>query len=356
MGAERVNRIGYIDGLRAIAVLSVIATHVALYTKHGGGLLWTLAHEGHHGVDLFFVLSGFCLSYPTLSRLHTGSASFDTAAYAAKRVVRIIPPYWIAIALLAALGPVKVPLADVLRQAAFLDRDTQMLSGSFWSLPIEFRWYFVFPFALVLWAKNERAFFAALALIYLGQATRLVSIDFVVLPKFMLGIVAAAVSIRRPSWSRWAAIAIAPAIVLAFVASPPGDNAATSIFWDVAMFTLVVGGAQIRFLRIRPLVWIGVASYSIYLMNSPAIMLAARYGWLAAATAAIACGALFWMVGERPFVQHTALRSRIIVDCTAVAVQIAKLLRIRVLIPMRASALPPFPDLQPANTAQAAPR
>src|SRR5581483_4819865 len=55
--------------------------------------------HGNHGVDLFFVLSGFCLSYPTLAKLRTeGTASFEIARYAAHRLVRIVPPYWLAIA------------------------------------------------------------------------------------------------------------------------------------------------------------------------------------------------------------------------------------------------------------------
>jgi peptidoglycan/LPS O-acetylase OafA/YrhL len=51
-------RLGYIDGLRAIAVLLVILFHSRV---HAPGV--TLNHfflEGTHGVDLFFVLSGFC--------------------------------------------------------------------------------------------------------------------------------------------------------------------------------------------------------------------------------------------------------------------------------------------------------
>ena len=66
------HRIGYIDGLRAVAVLSVVACHCASiypadFTQHP--ILWRTLLAGKHGVDLFFVLSGFCLAYPTLKRL-----------------------------------------------------------------------------------------------------------------------------------------------------------------------------------------------------------------------------------------------------------------------------------------------
>lgn len=70
------SRVGYVDGLRAIAVLGVVASHS-----------WPWFHYGQRGVDLFFVLSGFSLSYPTLLQLHSeGLANFDVAAFAARRL------------------------------------------------------------------------------------------------------------------------------------------------------------------------------------------------------------------------------------------------------------------------------
>src|SRR5579872_2838914 len=82
-------RLAYIDVLRAVAVLMVV-------TLHAGILPW-----GYLGVDLFFILSGFCLSYPTLAKLHRdGATSFDLRAFAARRLVRIVPPYYAAIAMM----------------------------------------------------------------------------------------------------------------------------------------------------------------------------------------------------------------------------------------------------------------
>ncbi|HLN47856.1 MAG TPA: hypothetical protein VK216_06280, partial [Magnetospirillaceae bacterium] len=52
-------RIHYVDGLRAVAVLAVLFSHVATYdlNLHQGPLLHGML-EGAHGVDLFFVISG----------------------------------------------------------------------------------------------------------------------------------------------------------------------------------------------------------------------------------------------------------------------------------------------------------
>src|SRR5690242_19069564 len=59
------HRIAYVDGLRAVAVLLVVAFHAAKYSGMSpAGPMASLLRAGSHGVDLFFVLSGFCLSYP----------------------------------------------------------------------------------------------------------------------------------------------------------------------------------------------------------------------------------------------------------------------------------------------------
>ena len=95
-------RVGYIDGLRALAVLSVLVFHSALSNPVAaakGGVIALVFTQGCHGVDLFFVISGFCLSYPVLKKVYErGSYQFDLCGYLARRVIRIVPPYYAAIA------------------------------------------------------------------------------------------------------------------------------------------------------------------------------------------------------------------------------------------------------------------
>ena len=130
------HRIAYIDGLRAIAVLSVVASHAYPIIRHRAQSDMDVLGITF-GVNLFFVISGFCLAYPALRKLHDlGSADFDLARYAAHRFVRIVPPYYIAIALLYAASFFvpwvnHVSLYDVVRQALFLDRDTNLLTRRF---------------------------------------------------------------------------------------------------------------------------------------------------------------------------------------------------------------------------------
>lgn len=98
-------RLAHIDGLRAIAVLGVVMHHIAKYDHHLATSPWRHAlREGAHGVDLFFVISGFCLSYPLIVRMHgAGDATLRVAHYFARRLVRIVPPYYAAVAALLLL-------------------------------------------------------------------------------------------------------------------------------------------------------------------------------------------------------------------------------------------------------------
>ncbi len=59
-------RIAHVDGLRAVAVLLVVACHTAKWDPRlGQGPALQALLQGTHGVDLFFVLSGFLSLVPS---------------------------------------------------------------------------------------------------------------------------------------------------------------------------------------------------------------------------------------------------------------------------------------------------
>lgn len=300
------SRVGYVDGLRAIAVLGVVASHS-----------WPWFHYGQRGVDLFFVLSGFCLSYPTLLQLHSeGLANFDVAAFAARRLVRILPPYWLAIGLIFLLDPqMRVSLIDVVRQGLFLDRSTALVNSSFWTLPIEFRWYFAFPVLLWLWVRSPRAFGLLGVLCVVSWGTGADSADLELLPAFMLGIVAADMRARELPLAPWL-------VVVGIVAAIWGAAGTRNDFsnmphegWQIAAFAFVVCAGAVpwlqRVLSVRPLAAIGTASYSIYLVNLPVIFALRQFNPWLTALAGILVGGAFWVLCERPFV-YTRLRERLL--------------------------------------------
>jgi peptidoglycan/LPS O-acetylase OafA/YrhL len=305
-------RIRYVDGLRAVAVLSVVAFHAGKYSRADLAHLFPrIVMQGHHGVELFFVISGFCLSYPALCIVYErGMASFDIVAYGAKRLTRILPPFYAAIALFAVIGPQKVPAVDIIRQALFIDKGTQLLNSSFWSLPVEFRWYFVFPLLLLLWVRAPRAFLCVIGALFVLQQTRAESTDLVALPAFMLGIIAADFAIRPRSISKFAVPLCALVTVAAFLRSSPLDTGTeTSVLWELAVFLFVIAAGATpwiaRVLSNAVLVFVGVASYSIYLCHELGVYYGEHWGYTpwVAGTASIALGIAFWCLFERPFMR-----------------------------------------------------
>jgi peptidoglycan/LPS O-acetylase OafA/YrhL len=329
------DRLAYIDGLRAIAVLLVMIFHARVHMP--SVKLEHVFLEGTHGVDLFFVLSGFCLAAPTLLRLQReGTVRFNVVGYAARRLLRIFPPYAVAViafslvAWYAVSKGIPLPLGmrphfewtDVAGELLFFDRTNQHINQSFWSLAIEFRWYFIFPVMVALWAARPRAVLATIfALVVASELTRASSTDIGVMPAFLLGIVAAQIHISRHPIARIApllgVVGIGAALLLEQGYHFPIQ---TNFGWHVVAFALVVtAGREVWLQRVLGQRWltaIGLASYSIYLVHEPIIsasvgILAPRIGGIAAFFAAIGLGLLggwiMWAIVERPITDRAVV-------------------------------------------------
>jgi peptidoglycan/LPS O-acetylase OafA/YrhL len=362
-------RIGYIDGCRALAVLGVVLDHCLIHAAWAqrlvnqapamNPLFWsvTLLSKGAHGVDLFFVISGFCLSYPTLERYYReGGTNFHLDRYFAKRLVRILPPYYVAliICLIAYVvfrmmhAPIptamnsNIGIWDVIRQLLMLDRGTRLANDAFWTLFVEFRWYFLFPCLLAIWLRSKKSFGLLLACLVIAyHYTRARSLDLGVLPAFMLGIVAADWHIIKHPWRKYApiltAIAFDAALLLEPFASVPavsggeeyGFYTQANIGWHLTCFFFIVAAGSWVPLRsivtLRPLVLIGAASYSIYLIHQPIVSyvdenMVSCFGKLGAFSvsffASLAAGFAFWFVIERSFYHGNSLYERLVTNMT----------------------------------------
>ena len=355
------DRISYIDGLRAVAVLSVLVFHAAKYSAVASAPpspMLSLVQSGAHGVDLFFVLSGFCLSYPVLRRLRNGTAVFDVARFAAKRIVRILPPYYAAIVVIL-IGTGGFAVGDVFRQVFFLDRSVHWLNGSFWTLAIEFRWYFIFPAALWLWTQSRRAF---AAVVLIAPATVVLmnaaGADAVYLPGFMLGIAAAAISIEKNGVARFALPASIVLFVLAVLTNVQSWGYHASLMWQFEAFALVVcAGVNAlvrRVLSLRVLVAIGGWSYGIYLVHEPLVayldthlpIRATVPLLICAGVIALSAGVAFSMCAEAPFVRGK-LRDRLVEIVERFVHEIISALRIgsRLQLGRAVQTLPEIPAL-----------
>ncbi|MBH5317044.1 acyltransferase [Paenibacillus sp. GSMTC-2017] len=95
-------RLGGADGFRAIACLLVVIVHLVGNMFREGQAPWlqnvlSFFSMGNVGVSIFFVLSGFLLSYPFWKKYLEGDAFPSIKQYALRRFARIAPGYYVAI-------------------------------------------------------------------------------------------------------------------------------------------------------------------------------------------------------------------------------------------------------------------
>ena len=314
--------LAYVDGLRAVAVLSVLGFHAGV-ANDARAANWVMS--GARGVDLFFVISGFCLAYPFL-RGWRGGAPFrlDYGTYGGfllRRFSRIAPPFYIVLTAFAllALTPFGFPDAahqvttlasgarDYFGDVVFFTTPSPLFNASFWTLGIEARWYLLCPLLIALYIRNRVAFFSLGALMYgLYFFSPFGIADEGTLPCFMAGIVAADLALRGHPWRRFAWIACALCLTAAFVSQSlnPERDLGDPIWHAASFFFVVAGGSGVfaRVLAWRPLAALGLASYSIYLIHGPVIESLVQSGLPAAlaACAGLACGIAGYRLIERP--------------------------------------------------------
>jgi peptidoglycan/LPS O-acetylase OafA/YrhL len=148
-------RFALVDSLRAIAVLCVLSYHVTLISGELnrpviGDLFPVLSNQG---LTLFFAISGFLLYRPFVAARHAGARRPSLRRYGRRRVLRIVPAYWVALTVLAIFpGIVGVFSGHGWRYYLFLQgfSSSTVVSGipSAWSLSAEVSFYIALP----LWA------------------------------------------------------------------------------------------------------------------------------------------------------------------------------------------------------------
>ena len=92
-----------LDGLRGVAILLVVAFH-ALYINPADGLLvrifnWGVIQPGWMGVPIFFVLSGFLISYPFFQQRAADARFWHPRGYFRRRAAKILPPFYLSLLL-----------------------------------------------------------------------------------------------------------------------------------------------------------------------------------------------------------------------------------------------------------------
>jgi peptidoglycan/LPS O-acetylase OafA/YrhL len=334
--------------VRAIAALSVVALHA--FVTAGATRTTTTAAPWvarlDVGVTIFFLLSGFLLYRPFVRARLLGERSPHAAAYGWRRVLRIVPAYWVALTLSALW----------LGRDAVLDPSTawsyygfaqiytdQVLGGlsQAWTLCVELTFYAFLP----LWAWLVRRFdrgeagsarseLVALAVLagagiayqaaFLATASdpahANTSRALVFLPAYLdhfaLGMAIAVASVvaerrgsapralswlERRAWPAWAVALVAYVVVCRGIGlSGTGILGEPFTAWQAlarhGLFALVAAGVLLpavfgdpaagairrRVLGNPALLWIGVVSYGVYLWHDTVLEQAVRWGWLEA--------------------------------------------------------------------------
>lgn len=166
-------RLKGIQVLRGVAAIGVVALHAANRVK---GLtntqlspLWIV---GDHGVDVFFVISGFIM-------FHTSGRDFGGASegmeFIARRVIRIAPLLWImslAMVVFLVLRDDTPPLSSVISTLTLVPYDWSVLDVS-WTLSYEMYFYVLFAFFIFAAAQRYRAFLIISAIVAIVVAGHL---------------------------------------------------------------------------------------------------------------------------------------------------------------------------------------
>ena len=146
------NILANVEGARGIAAVLVLLYHAARHIKGDSGQLpfGGISQFGHAGVDFFFVLSGFIIMHVHHKDIGT-PASLDH--YAMRRMTRIIPLYWVALAvtivMICAAPTHNYPTLSHILQDVLLLPTTDTIVGVAWTLQHELMFYVFFALLII---------------------------------------------------------------------------------------------------------------------------------------------------------------------------------------------------------------
>lgn len=348
-GAGVAPRLDSLQAGRAMAALLVALFHARLVVQEqmpDAGGVWEGFAMGHAGVEYFFVLSGFLM---VLIHARDFGRPERAGSFAAKRFQRVYPVFWIVLAGLVLSQLAIGRLDERAARPALLAADILLLpTGAFpvltaaWTLSHEILFYGLFGVAL-LWLRFGflmiGLWMAATVLAGIAElgGTRLAHPwSFLLSPyNLLFGMGMAAAGLFRRA-GRLLAVVMALSGLCLFVVAGMADVAGTplplpgrTVLAYGMGATLIVAGLarldQLCMLRFpRLLVFLGDASYSIYLVHAPLMTfmalllvnagLAPKLGvapvFALLVAGGVVVGAIFHMVVERPLLRWLAGRRR----------------------------------------------
>ncbi len=325
-----------IDGLRAVAVVPVILFHAGLSQFSGG----------YVGVDVFFVISGYLITTIIIGERAEGR--FSILRFYERRARRILPALFVVMAAclpFAWMWMPPEPFEDFLRSLAFAALFISNVhfweyTGYFeqaaelrpllhtWSLAVEEQYYLIFPLILMLMGAFRRAKHIAvigiLALLSLALSEwgwrnypeENFFFTFSRVWELFIGSICAFIAFRREiagnEWLSAAGLAMIVYSIFFFDAYMPFPSLYTLVpVLGTALVLLYArrGTRVARVLSVRPMVGIGLVSYSAYLWHQPLFAFARIHSvdepeiWImmVLAVASLALAVVTWKYVEQPF-------------------------------------------------------
>jgi peptidoglycan/LPS O-acetylase OafA/YrhL len=329
-----------IDGLRAFAVVPVVLYHAG-FAAFAGGFV---------GVDIFFVISGYLIT--TIIVEEAADGRFSISRFYERRARRILPALYLVIAV-STVAAWALMMPDQIREYSRAMLSVFGLASNMhfwlttsyfqpgadelpllhtWSLSVEEQYYLAFPLVLIqLWRSGAKATGAVIGLVTLGSFALCEIVwrgypaaGFYLLPtrawELGLGSLAAIHLVRRrwvPSATTSQMASLLGLLLMAFSvaaysdATPfPGGFALAPTLGAVLVILFAAPGTLVGgLLSMRPVVWVGLVSYSAYLWHQPLFVFAriatpvrpSGSMMLAAAAATFLLAGLTWACVERPF-------------------------------------------------------
>jgi len=341
-GSHGLGRFRMIDGLRGIAAFAVVLYH-CIEGRHLTNLMavspaWVdwIVRQGHLGIAIFFVLSGFVISHS----LRPYSVTPRVAArFLLRRSVRLDPPYWFAIALtifMAAISaqfvqgkePLSISTGQLVAHVFYLQEvlGFQEIGPIFWTLCQEVQFYLVYAVILAVTrnnpARNMQGRGTAVGIAIAALVSLLWPLGIVTwepwrgsfLPLwhcFLLG----AGAYWTWLYPRMAGYYFGYVAILALSAAWKLDDVTlASVVTAVALWAATKTGGIYSWLNWRWLQFLGLISYSLYLTHNPisgalfrvGYMIAGRSAlteavcWLLVVLGCILFSAAMWWLIERP--------------------------------------------------------
>jgi|SRR5947209_2732025 len=294
----RSSRLIGVEAGRGIAAIFVVLLHAGAIVggakSFGRTPFGPLFSFGHAGVDFFFVLSGFVILFAHLKDVNRPAR---IGVYFSRRLTRIFPPYWVACSIMLAVfffSPShtgrETALSVVLRSYLLIPQPDGPLLTVAWSLQNEMLFYLFFALlilnrrigliAFAVWAAGIAGFVIA------GISPKSYDTAFTVFTvlnlDFFMGMFAAYLLSTR-SVTRWPILLTAGALTYTLTAAAEvagflrGPATPTRLLYGLGSMLLIIGIAEgersgrIRVAKVMAV--LGSASYSIYLVHVPALLL-----------------------------------------------------------------------------------